>query len=535
MHRRLVGPRATTTPSELVALQSHPRELPPDILKEASLRLGILSLIVAGLWFLATVLGHVALRASMGSKDPRWTEFGTQDMITVVSIIESLALCAYSRRTKRDPQFVLDLGLVYTVLMALSIGLTFHWNGAPMDYPLSTEISWIGVLILIVAAILPSSPRKMLITGVLAVLMNPLAMVIARERGVWEFGSTWKAVLMHYPDFLLVGVAVIVSQVVTQLGRQVSKAREMGSYELVELLGRGGMGEVYKAKHRMFARPAAIKLIRPEMLGGEDDEASKMAVRRFHREAESAANLRSPHTVEIYDFGVTEDQTLYFVMELLVGMDLESLVKQHGPLPAGRVIHILTQVCDSLEEAHRAGLVHRDIKPANIHLGPLGLRGDFVKVLDFGLVKPFAATEADRTSATIAGQITGTPAYMAPEMALSEAVDGRSDLYALGCVAYYLLTAQLVFTADTAVQMIAKHLQNAPVMPSQRTDNFIPRGLDRAVLGCLAKSPTERPQSAAELARTLEAIDVLAWGDDEAAQWWGANTSVPAMSLTPAG
>jgi serine/threonine-protein kinase len=291
------------------------------------------------------------------------------------------------------------------------------------------------------------------------------------------------------------------------------------------------MGEVYEAKHRMLARPAAIKLIRPEMLGEADGEAAQMAVKRFHREAESAANLRSPHTVEIYDFGVTEDRTLYFVMELLSGMDLEPLVKQHGPLPAGRVIHILIQVCDSLEEAHRAGLVHRDIKPANIHAGPQGLRSDFVKVLDFGLVKPFSARNTEHSLATIAGQITGTPAYMAPEMAFGEAVDGRADIYALGCVAYYLLTAQMVFTADTAMQMMAKHLQNAPIMPSQRTDNFIPRALDKLVLACLAKDPQDRPQSAAELARALEAIDVLAWGDEEAARWWSANHS--SNALTP--
>jgi len=233
---------------------------------------------------------------------------------------------------------------------------------------------------------------------------------------------------------------------------------------------------------------------------GQDDEAADLAVKRFRREAEAAANLRSPHTVEIYDFGISDDRTFYFVMELLDGMDLESLVRQHGPLPAARVIHIVTQVCDSLEEAHRAGLVHRDIKPANIHVGPLGLRNDFVKVLDFGLVKPFAATNSDQSLATVAGQITGTPAYMAPEMALGDVVDGRADIYALGCVTYYLLTAELVFNADSSMQMMARHLKSTPRMPSQRA-NGIPRALDELVVACLAKDPKDRPQSAAELAR----------------------------------
>jgi serine/threonine protein kinase len=337
---------------------------------------------------------------------------------------------------------------------------------------------------------------------------------------------------MHYPDFLLVGVAVVITRVLTQLGRQVGRAREMGSYQLTELLGRGGMGEVYRATHRMLARPAAIKLIRPEAIGGGDDEAARLAVKRFYREAEAAANLRSPHTVEVYDFGVAADGTLYFVMELLDGMDLETLVVQHGPIPAGRAIRILCQACESLEEAHRAGLVHRDIKPANIHVGRLGLQRDFVKVLDFGLVKPFSAKNAEHSLATVAGQTPGTPAYMAPEMALGEAVDGRADIYALGCVAYFLLTGQLVFDASTAIQMIARHLQAPPIPPSERTQNFIPRALEDLVLRCLAKAPADRPQSAAELAASLAAVDVHAWADEDAARWWSLN---PPAAASPAG
>ncbi len=165
--------------------------------------------------------------------------------------------------------------------------------------------------------------------------MNPMAMLIARARGTWNFESPTDALLMHYPDYLLVGVAVVISHIVTTLGQQVAKAREMGSYQLGELLGRGGMGEVYKATHRMLARPAAIKLIRPETIGAGDPAAAELAVTRFRREAQAAANLRSPHTVELYDFGVTDDQTLYFVMELLDGLDLDTLVREHGPR-AGR-------------------------------------------------------------------------------------------------------------------------------------------------------------------------------------------------------
>ncbi|MFL5561682.1 MAG: serine/threonine-protein kinase [Gemmatimonadaceae bacterium] len=536
MPAELVAPAPQNTPTGESGASAPAHELPADILREASLRLGTFSLVVAVLWFLGTTLGHVAQRFMAPPANEGWLRFGGTDGIATGSVIVSIALFVYSRHNRRGPQFILDLGLGYMVSMALALGLMFHWEVAPDNYLIIPQISWAGVLLLMFAALLPVSTPKMIVAGVIAAAMNPVGMLIGRSRGVWS-GSSWQVVLMHYPDFLLVGVAVVITRVLTRLGRQVGKAREMGSYQLMELLGRGGMGEVYRATHRMLARPAAIKLIRPEAIGGGDDEAARLAVKRFYREAEAAANLRSPHTVEVYDFGITADGTLYFVMELLDGMDLESLVVQHGPLPAGRAIRILCQVCESLEEAHRAGLVHRDIKPANIHVGRLGLQRDFVKVLDFGLVKPFSAKNAGHSLATVAGQTPGTPAYMAPEMALGEAVDGRADIYALGCVAYFLLTTQLVFDASTAIQMVARHLQTPPTPPSERTDNFIPPALEELVLRCLAKAPADRPQSAAELARSLSAVDVRPWGDEDAARWWSMNQpgapSLPSAPLAP--
>jgi serine/threonine-protein kinase len=517
---QLIAPRPDGSRPAPRIMAASPRHLPADVLRDASVRLGILSLVVAVLWTAGNLVGHAL--------SGRWTVSTGTDVITIASVLVSIALFFYTRRTTRDPKEVLDLGLVYLVIMSLALGLLFHWNGPQNGRSIEPQISWVGVLLLMVAAILPSSTARMLIAGTMAVAVNPFAMLIGWHFGVRHLDSAWDAPLMHYPDFLLVGVAVVISRVVTQLGRQVGTAREMGSYQLGELLGGGGLGEVYRATHRMLARPAAIKLIRPETLGGWDEAAAQLAVKRFHREAQAAAKLRSPHTVEIYDFGVTEDQTLYFVMELLDGMDLAALVRRHGALPAARVIHIITQVCESLEEAHRSGLVHRDIKPANIHLGRLGLDRDFVKVLDFGLVKPFSAASVEASLATVAGQTPGTPAYMAPEMSLSEAVDGRADIYALGCVAYFLLTGKLVFEAETAIQMVARHLQYEPLSPSLRTDNHIPQSLDMLVLRCLAKDPGERPQTAAELARALADVDVLAWGNEEAARWWGASETAPA-------
>jgi serine/threonine-protein kinase len=427
------------------------------------------------------------------------------------------------------------VALAYMIVSSLGIGLLVHLGmtysgGRPMvTGPMTPEISWIAVEMLLFAAIVPTRPRKTVAAALVAASMNPIAMLFARANGTWDTGDVSNALLMHYPDFLIVGAAGVISHVVTQLGRQVTRAREMGSYRLGELLGRGGMGEVYKATHTMLARAAAIKLIRPEALGAGNSDGAQLAIRRFTREAEAAANLRSPHTVEVYDFGVTEDQTLYFVMEMLEGMDLESLVRGYGPLPAGRVIHLMRQACESLGEAHAKGLVHRDIKPANIHVGQVGLEYDFVKVLDFGLVKEVKRPNAADTRLTVEGMTLGTPTYMAPELALDEAVDGRADLYALGCVMYFLLTGKVVFEADNVMRLMVRHIEEKPVPPSRRTDQPIPRALDDAILACLAKDPAARPPNAAAVSDALAAAeaDVEPWTQEQAAAWWNSVASKP--------
>jgi eukaryotic-like serine/threonine-protein kinase len=494
------------------------RPLPEDLLRDASRRLGIMALIAAVLWVTGTVFGRLAYGA-LHPEAPVWTRLTGNDVIAATAAVLSLGLFLYTRRRDRDPERVLNLGLLWLLVTSLDLGLITHWF-PPTGAPFEPMISWAGAVVLMFAAIVPTPPKKMLVLGLIVASMQPLGMVVGRARGIWEFDSPFDALLMHYPDYLLVGVAVVIARVVTRLGEHVSKAREMGSYHLGELLGRGGMGEVYRATHRMLARPAAIKLIRHDSFGGADSEGADVAVRRFRREAEAAASLRSPHTVELYDFGVTEDHTMYFVMELLEGTDLETLVRDHGPVPARRVVHILCQVCESLEEAHVAGMVHRDIKPANIHIGRLGLQYDFVKVLDFGLVKPAAGKIDEHSLATAAGLTPGTPAYMAPEMAMAESVDGRADIYALGCVAYYLLTGKLVFDGDTSLQVIVKHLQHDPIPPSRRTNVEIPPGLERLVLACLAKQREDRPSTAGDLSRLLRMIGLEPWTQEDARRWW---------------
>lgn len=526
-HRDLIAPKVQRTPLSDGGTRKTTREIPDDLLKEASRRLEIMSLLAAVLWTVGSILWHV--RADSGSGDLHLYPYESSDNIAVFAVIASLAVYLYLRTTTRDSKVILNIGLGYMVLMATAIGLIGHWYTNPVDPDMSVNptVSWIGVLLLIFAAVIPGSPRKIVIAGVVAASMGPVGMLIAKARGVWDFGPSIKAFLMHSPDFVLIGAAVVIARVLSRLGQQVSKARELGSYRLGGLLKRGGMGEIYKATHTMLARPAAIKLIRPEMLGGDNgDDDAQLAVTRFHREAEAAANLRSPHTVELFDFGVTEDQTLYFVMEMLEGMDLDTMVQKHGPLPPTRVIHILRQTCESLGEAHARGLVHRDIKPANIHVGHVGIHDDFVKVLDFGLVKSFS-TSSQVSLETAVGRTPGTPAYMAPEMALGETVDGRADIYALGCVAYYLLTGKLVFDAENTFQMVAKHLHHNPVPPSVRGEVAIPEQLERLVLKCLAKTPAERPATAAELSRALADINVDPWTEEQAREWWNIHNAAP--------
>jgi serine/threonine-protein kinase len=327
--------------------------------------------------------------------------------------------------------------------------------------------------------------------------------------------------VLFLPSYACALAAVVPVSILNRLGRRLRHAKELGSYQLVRLLGRGGMGEVWLGRHQLLARSAAVKLVRPEVLGAGTEAAASMMLRRFEREAQATASLSSPHSIRLFDFGVTEDRTFYYVMELLAGRDLETLVREFGPLPADRVVWVLRQVCHSLAEAHARGLVHRDITPSNIYLCRMGLDYDFVKVLDFGLVKFDAQREIEHTLMGGPHATAGTPAFMAPELIAEGDVDARADVYSLGCVAYYLLTGQLVFEADTAMKMFLQHLQGVPVPPSQRTELPIPADLDALVMACLSKERSHRPANAEDVRFRLDTSrGANRWNNESARGWW---------------
>jgi serine/threonine protein kinase len=326
-----------------------------------------------------------------------------------------------------------------------------------------------------------------------------------------------------FPYLLVVVMAYVGARVIYALGKEVTSARALGAYRLVERLGAGGMGEVWRAHHYLLARPAAIKLVRPEVVGTSDNAYRYRELQeRLGREAQATAMMRSPHTIELYDFGLAKDGTFYYVMELLEGFDLETLIERFGPVPAERAIHLLIQVCDSLGEAHAEGLIHRDIKPANVYVCRHGREVDFVKVLDFGMVKSQREGDDTETKLTADQAVCGTPAFMAPEQVLgSRFVDGRTDLYAVGCLAYWSITGQLVFTGRTAMEILVQHTQAVPVRPSARTELEIPATLDDVILTCLAKNPDDRPVSADRLAETLASIATgSTWTIRRAQEWW---------------
>jgi serine/threonine-protein kinase len=507
--------------------------LPADLLEQVRGRVRLLSLLLLSA-FVFDPLYHWGrlLYARLADRPPGSDVFAGQGflILNLVGIVASSALwwAAGSRRVSASSLHT--LGLAYEVVICFMIALATFWQFY-IEHGILPNLTWVPAVVILFPLILPGPPRRMLVAAVIAGGMAPLTLLLLDLTGkITNAGDAYGAAIVS--SGFAIAFASMGARVVYRLGREVATAREMGSYRLEEKLGQGGMGEVWRARHRMLARPAAIKLIRPALRGHTHPGLLEEAQRRFEREAQAIARLRSPHTVDLFDFGVASDGAFYYVMELLDGLDADKLVRRFGAVPAERAIHLLRQVCHSLSEADSHGLVHRDIKPANIFLCRYGEELDFVKVLDFGLVKALGDAADGEEGLTLDHVVRGTPAFIAPEQALGRTgLDGRADIYSTGCVAFWLLTGHHVFSAETPMELMMHHARTAPVPPSKRSELPIPPALDQIVLSCLEKDPGARPQSARELSRLLERVETQApWTEERARQWWAAHQPAPPSS-----
>ena len=502
--------------------------LPPDLLNRVSNRLQILCWLYAFTFFMAAFFPSLIVPDVWGNLTAHPLNWAPG----AISIVDAVAVALAIRMVHLRPGTVTILALVFEVISSYGIATAEFLSPEPLNVgPPWVGLSWVAVWMLLFNVVVPTVPRYAVVAALISVTSVPAMVLLS----IWTFppkaepNPVMLFFTFGFPYLLVVIMAYVGARVVYTLGTEVSRARELGSYRLEERLGAGGMGEVWKASHRLLARPAAIKLIRaPGQSGAAVPDDMR---RRFEREAQITSQLRSPHTVTLFDFGTTDEGSFYYVMELLEGLDTDTLIKRFGAMPAERVVHILQQICHSLSEADSCGLVHRDIKPANIFLCRYGEDHDFVKVLDFGIAKAVHEAAPDaHTAITMPNVVQGTPAFIAPEQALSgDDVDARADIYATGCVAYWLLTGELVFIADTPMKLLLAHAQAPPEPPSSRTELPIPPGLDALILECLAKDREQRPRSARDLLRRLDALPLeRRWTENRAREWWHAH--VPRLS-----
>jgi serine/threonine-protein kinase len=428
--------------------------------------------------------------------------------------------CSWPALARLDAALAPLAGLVLT-LLALSLSPRWAWDGSDVVEPLGRALAFplvmAGSFIIVArAVVVPSHPVRTLWVSLgttLPVAVGAHLYNVSLPPGPLPPHPLLPSLAEFVWLLLGVALAVMTSGVTYGLREAVREARRLGPYTLEEQIGTGGMGEVHRARHALLRRPVAVKLLPPEHSSGTSAE-------RFEREAQLTALLTHPNTVAIYDFGRTEDDVFYYVMELLDGVDLEELVGEEGAQPPARVVHILRQVCGSLAEAHELGLIHRDIKPANVILTRRWGRADVVKVVDFGLVKDLAADPA--TGLTAENTLTGTPLYLAPEaIRSSQGVGVPSDIYAVGALGYFLLCGQPVFGGESVVEVCGHHLHTAPTPPSERLGHPSPEALDAVILSCLEKDPKDRPPGAGALLEKLESLPgVPEWSRSEALERW---------------
>ena len=513
------------TPRQAIAPPAGPSTVsePPDLVRARLRELPMVYILIhaaSALW----------RRAVFGPGDPALDRV---DALVILALVGLVALLWVRWPIPLAGLKALELGTVgllagHFAFVEYRLMLEFSLRGEMMmaAMTLKSVVLLTAVLILTYGLYVPKSWRRAaVVVGPLALLpFAPLPVLALRHPAAmawlgkgWGSSTTPPALLFTYDGLILIILAVSATfgaRTISRLRREAAEARRLGQYHLRERIGAGGMGEVYLAEHRFLKRPCAVKLIRPDVM------ADPNALARFEREVQMTATLSHPNTVEVYDYGRAEDGTFYYVMEYLPGLSLEDLVRRHGPLPPGRVVHLLRQVCQALREAHAAGLIHRDIKPSNIIAARRGGLDDVAKLLDFGLVLPRAGSPAPHLTGE--GQVLGTPLFMSPEQATSggRVVDERSDLYALGAVAYYLLTGRPPFDGEDGIGVMIAHARD-PVVPPSRDRPDVPEDLERVVLRCLAKDPAERFPDAESLDGALGACACAGeWGQERASRWW---------------
>ena len=477
-------------------------------------RLAFLGKVAFVLSVASVVVGQLALNIGASvAIHPAAVRVAIAAQITTDVFYLGMWLACRRGRLPRLALAIFDAAFPIVSTTAASLPL-FLWPGA------IPGLEWAILLVLTHtqvgrAVFVPSPPLRTALIGLVAAL--PVAVGLAMDAAARTTPAALGGVV-HRATWILLSIATaaVTSSVIYGLRRQVSEARQLGQYTLLERLGEGGMGVVYRAQHSMLRRPTAIKLLRP-------DRAGAQSLARFEREVQLTAQLSHPNTVSVFDYGRTPDGVFYYAMEYLQGIDLETLVREFGPQDPGRVVHILRQVAGSLAEAHGLGLVHRDVKPANIILCQRGGVPDVAKVVDFGLAKDLE--RAGSAALTRATDITGTPMYLAPEAITDpDTVDGRSDLYALGAVGYYLLAGQHVFEGGTLVEVCSHHLRTPPIAPSKRLGRPLPPDLESVILSCLEKDAARRPPSADAVSTHLAmCVGVDEWGELRAREWWKQN------------
>ncbi|MGE5178742.1 MAG: serine/threonine-protein kinase [Bacteroidota bacterium] len=503
--------------------------LPRDLLARAATRLGNAALVYGCGYLLALAAAEYNFHVLGGMPWDGWDKGYT---VAGFSIAAGVAMFAITRVRRIPPGTVLHLGLVFEVVAAFGITIgTVADTVWPVPFR-NYGIPWTCAWILFFPFVAPARPGLAAAAAYSSAFMGPLGLATWQWMNGLPMPSAQVFAWLTIPPLICAGVATFGSQVVHALGVRLGREQALGAYLLEERIGEGGMGEIWRASHRALASPAAVKIVRHERL--DDPKTARAALADFYEEAYATARLTSPHTVRLYHYGVHDDGTVYFVMELLDGMNLETLVREHGAVPPERAAHFLVQACQSLAEAHGAGLVHRDVKPANLFVCRQGLERDFLKVLDFGLVRPDPARAgaAGATSLTMTDHLVGTPVTVAPERVSGRRATAASDIYSLGCVGYWLITGRTVFDAGTPLDALLAHVRESAIRPCDRIGRPIHAGLEEILMRCLEKDPACRPVSAAALGAALETLRFEeAWTAERAQAWWKERDATSATTV----